>query len=123
MTEVYPINVIVMAKKDVRNKVWVDRAQPQYGGKTAKKKAPGAHRSVSTIVLRAVHQKAAAGPHAKAVWRRVISSCPSSFSTVDARRLPFVVRLGELPASRSSSLRMRSRRKVASTVITAFIPR
>ena len=112
MTDVYPIKVIVMAKNDVRNKVCVDRAQPQYGGNTAKKKAPGAHKSVSTIVRRAVHQKAAAGPHAKAVWRRVISSCPRSFSTVDARR--FFVILRGLPASRSSSLRIRSRRKVAS---------
>ena len=63
------------------------------------------------------------GPPRKGRLRRVISSCPSSFSTVDARRLPFCVRLGELPASRSSSLRMRSRRKVPSTPQTAFIPR
>merc|ERR1719379_1250630 len=105
------MSVIVIAKKDVRNKVWVWRAQPQYG-ETAKRKASGAHKSVDTIVWRAVHQKAAAGPHANAVWRRVISSWPRSFSTVDARR--FFVILRGLPASRSSSLRMRSRRKVAS---------
>ena len=123
LTDVYPISVIVTAKKDVRKSVCVDRAQPQYGGNTAKKKAPGAHRSVSTIVLRAVHQKAAAGPHAKAVWRRVISSCPSNFSTVDARRLRMCVPLRGLAASRSSSLRMRSRRKVPSSSQTAFIPR